>query len=73
MGLISYLVVTAIGGAAVTLCPPLIGPVASLVGMGSAGVGAGTIAAGAQAYVGNVVAGSIFSTLQAVAMASPTP
>nr|BAN20213.1 unknown secreted protein [Riptortus pedestris] len=73
MGLFSYLVVTVIGGAAVTLFPPLIGPVASMVGMGSVGVGAGTVAAGAQAYVGNVAAGSVFSALQSVAMASPTP
>lgn len=73
MGFFSYLVVTAVGGAATIICPPLAAPVASMIGIGSAGVGAGTIAASAQAYVGNVAAGSIFSALQSIAMAAPTP
>lgn len=73
MGLFSYLVVTAVGGAATIICPPLIAPVAGMVGIGSVGVGAGTIAASAQAYAGNVAAGSIFAALQSAAMVAPTP
>jgi len=37
------------------------------------GVGAGTIAAGAQAYVGNLAAGSILAKLTSAAMLAPTP
>nr|BAN20633.1 unknown secreted protein [Riptortus pedestris] len=57
MGFLSWLIVTAVGGAVAFLCPPLIGGVAWMFGFGASGV----------------AAGSIFSILQAGAMASPTP
>ncbi|KAI7858789.1 hypothetical protein BDC45DRAFT_531333 [Circinella umbellata] len=67
MGLLCYTLVTVAGGAiaATGVGVPLIG----LMGFSAAGPVAGTVAAGAQAYVGNVVAGSIFAGLQTLAMA----
>ncbi|KOB66446.1 putative cuticle protein CPH43, partial [Operophtera brumata] len=44
-----------------------------MLGFGAAGIGAGTTAAAAQAYYGNLVAGSIISKLTAAAMLAPTP
>ena len=48
-------------------------PIAGLLGFSAAGPVAGSLAAGAQAYVGNVAAGSVFAAVQALAMAAPTP
>uniref|UniRef100_A0A069DMC2 Uncharacterized protein n=1 Tax=Panstrongylus megistus TaxID=65343 RepID=A0A069DMC2_9HEMI len=72
MGFFTWAVVTGIGAAALMI-PPLTVPIAGYLGFGSAGVGAGTLAAGAQSYVANVAAGTVFAKLQAVAMLSPTP
>ena len=71
MGLLCYAIVT-VAGAAVTATgvgAPLVG----LMGFSAAGPVAGTVATGAQAYVGNVAAGSIFAGLQTLAMAPCTP
>lgn len=72
MGLICYALVTGIGafvvgtgGFGASLLPAL--------GFATSGPVAGTIAANAQSYVGNVAADSIFSGLQAIAMAPSTP
>lgn len=74
MGLLAAIAVNLVGGAVIYGTGGLGAAwVAPMMGFGSVGVGAGTTAAAAQAYYGNVAAGSIFSTLQAVAMAAPTP
>uniref|UniRef100_S4NSE1 Putative cuticle protein CPH43 n=1 Tax=Pararge aegeria TaxID=116150 RepID=S4NSE1_9NEOP len=74
MGLLVALAVNVIGGAAIYLTGGLAtGIVAPLLGFGNAGIGAGTLAASAQAYYGNVAAGSIISQLTAAAMVAPTP
>lgn len=73
MGLFSYIVVTVVGGAVMTVCPPLAPAVASAVGIGSVGIGAGTLAASAHAYVGNLAAGSVIAGLQSIAMVAPIP
>jgi len=58
-------VVLATTGIAIVAAPAVVSAPALLVsGFGSTGVGAGTIAAGAQGSIGNVVAGSVFATLQ---------
>lgn len=44
---------------------------AGAIGFGAAGPAGATIAAGAQSYIGNVVAGSLFAECQAAAMAAP--
>lgn len=67
MGIFSFIIVTVLGGAAM-YCSPLLVPVANILGFGSAGVRAGTIAAWAQSYIGNVAPKSLFSYLQSVAM-----
>uniref|UniRef100_A0A224Y0M5 Uncharacterized protein n=1 Tax=Panstrongylus lignarius TaxID=156445 RepID=A0A224Y0M5_9HEMI len=72
MGFLTWAAVTGIGAAAL-LIPPLTVPIAGYLGFGSAGVAAGTMAAGAQSYVANVAAGTIFAKLQAAAMLAPTP
>ncbi len=41
---------------------------ATLFGFGTAGVAAGSLAAAAQATIGNVAAGSLFSTLTSLGM-----
>lgn len=69
MGFISYVVVTGVG--AVLAATGVGVPIAGMLGFSAAGPVAGSLAAGAQAYVGNVAAGSIFSTVQALAMAAP--
>jgi len=50
-----------VGGVTTVVALPV---VASVIGFGGAGVVAGSIAAGAQASIGNVVAGSTFAALQ---------
>lgn len=42
--------------------------VPTLLGFGSAGIAAGSVAAGIQAGIGNVAAGSLFSTLTSMGM-----
>ena len=71
MGVIAFLVVTAIGS--VALATGVGAPIAACLGFSAIGPIAGTAAAGAQAFVGSVGAGSVFSALQAIAMGAPTP
>ena len=74
MGYLAYLAVTALGGIAVALGGPFIGAAGWLLGFSSAGPIAGSLAALAQSWIGGAVgAGSVFATLQAAAMVSPTP
>lgn len=55
------------GGAAVSIAAPYIA--LPLVGFGSSGVVAGSVAAAWQASIGNVVAGSAFAALQSAGVA----
>ncbi|XP_046660319.1 uncharacterized protein LOC124354129 [Homalodisca vitripennis] len=72
MGVVAWAVVAGVG--TVVLTVPILAPaVLPALGFGTAGVGAGTVAASAQSYVGNVAAGAVFAKLQALAMAAPTP
>lgn len=74
MGFLAALAVNLIGGAVIYGTGGLLAPaVAPLLGFGAAGIGAGTTAAAAQAYYGNLVGGSIISQLTAAAMVAPTP
>ncbi|XP_059052266.1 uncharacterized protein LOC131846864 [Achroia grisella] len=74
MGLVSAIVVNVVGGAVIYGTGGLgLGLVAPMLGFGSAGIAAGSTAAAAQAYYGNLVAGSIISKLTAAAMVAPTP
>lgn len=74
MGLFTALAVNAIGGAVIYGTGGLGAAwVAPWLGFGSAGIASGSMAAAAQSYYGNLVAGSIISKMTAVAMASPTP
>ncbi|CAB4475372.1 hypothetical protein RhiirA5_359236 [Rhizophagus irregularis] len=71
MGFFSAAFVAVVGGAAIAVGG---GPiVVGLLGISETGVVAGSLAAGAQAYVGNVAAGSILAKLTSIAMLSPTP
>lgn len=74
MGILAAIAVNLIGGAVIYLTAgfgaPLIAP---LLGFTNTGVAAGSIAAAAQAYYGNVAAGSIIAQLTAAAMIAPTP
>ncbi|KAK3400288.1 hypothetical protein B0T20DRAFT_349218 [Sordaria brevicollis] len=57
------------GGLTVVAAPALLtGPVLSVIGFGSSGVVGGSIAAGIQGMIGNVVAGSWFATATSAAM-----
>ncbi|CAK1580411.1 unnamed protein product [Parnassius mnemosyne] len=73
MGLLAALAVNIVGGAVIYgtggIGAPLIAP---LLGFSSGGIVAGSTAAAAQAYYGNVVAGSIISQLTSIAMVAPT-
>lgn len=74
MGLLAALAVNFLGGAVIYGTGGLLLPmVAPMLGFGAAGIGAGTTAAAAQAYYGNLAAGSIISQLTAAAMVAPTP
>ncbi|KAK1827350.1 hypothetical protein QBC39DRAFT_420555 [Podospora conica] len=58
-----------IAGAAVITAPGMLtGPVLKILGFGSFGPKAGTIAAGVQSGIGNVVAKSVFATVQSAQM-----
>ncbi|KAH6897272.1 hypothetical protein B0T10DRAFT_476507 [Thelonectria olida] len=55
----------ALGGSLVAFIPAIISaPFLSLLGFGSAGVGAGTFAAWIHAIIGNVIPGSLFAIFQ---------
>lgn len=71
MGFLTYAAVTGVSAlvASTGVGIPLLG----FMGFGAAGVGAGTMAAAAQAYVGNVAAGSLFAAAQALAAAPVLP
>ncbi|KAI8436932.1 hypothetical protein MSG28_010358 [Choristoneura fumiferana] len=74
MGLLAAIAVNVLGGAVIYGTGGLGAAwVAPMLGFGSSGIAAGSTAAAAQAYYGNVAAGSIISTLTSVAMAAPTP
>ncbi|KAL4242594.1 IFI6/IFI27 family protein [Abortiporus biennis] len=51
-----------------SLSPLLVGGGLGAIGFGAAGPIAGSIAATSQSAIGNVVAGSLFATLQSIAM-----
>lgn len=72
MGFLAWVVVSGIGAAVIAL-PFIAAAVLPILGFGALGPLAGGLAAGAQSYVGSVAGGSIFATLQAMAMAAPTP
>lgn len=71
MGIISYIVVTGVG--TIVTSTGIGAEILPYIGFSSAGPMVGSIAAGAQAYVGNIAAGSLFATLQSIAMTAPTP
>ncbi|XP_072949348.1 uncharacterized protein [Epargyreus clarus] len=74
MGILSAIVVNAIGGAVIYGTGGLATAwVAPMLGFGGAGIAAGSTAAAAQAFYGNLAAGSIISQLTAAAMVAPTP
>lgn len=74
MGLLAAIAVNVIGGAVIYGTGGLLAPaVAPLLGFSGAGIAAGSTAAAAQAYYGNLAAGSIISQLTAAAMVAPTP
>ncbi|KAF1996227.1 hypothetical protein P154DRAFT_580154 [Amniculicola lignicola CBS 123094] len=52
----------------VCLAPVITAPLLGLVGFTGVGVAAGSLAAGIQSGLGNVVAGGVFATLQSAAM-----
>ncbi|RFU27225.1 hypothetical protein B7463_g9104, partial [Scytalidium lignicola] len=57
----------AVGGA-IIVAPAIVSvPVLAACGFGPCGVGAGTLAAGIQSGIGNVVGGSLFATMQSAA------
>ncbi|KAH9036229.1 hypothetical protein EDB85DRAFT_807911 [Lactarius pseudohatsudake] len=64
----------ATGATAGIFLTPFVAPVVlSMFGFGVAGPVLGTVAAGVQAGIGNVVAGSLFATAQSVAMGGAVP
>lgn len=72
MGFLAWVAVTAVGAAVIAL-PCLAAACLPCLGFGALGPVAGGLAAAAQSWVGSVAAGSIFATLQAMAMMAPTP
>ncbi|CAG4987041.1 unnamed protein product [Parnassius apollo] len=74
MGMLAALAVNIVGGAVIYgtagIGAPLVAP---LLGFSSSGIVAGSTAAAAQAYYGNLAAGSIISQLTSIAMVAPTP
>ncbi|XP_030038440.1 uncharacterized protein LOC115453851 [Manduca sexta] len=74
MGLLAAITVGVVGGVAIYGTGGLLTPwVAPMLGFGSGGIAAGSTAAAAQAYVGNVAAGSILAKMTSAAMLAPTP
>lgn len=73
MGLFSAIIVGVAGGAVIMTGGIGLGLVAPMLGISSTGIVAGSTAAAAQAYVGNVVAGSTLAKLTSMAMLAPTP
>ncbi|KAF9785311.1 hypothetical protein BJ322DRAFT_823627 [Thelephora terrestris] len=72
VGIIPLGVGAGIVGATI-LAPFLTVPVLNVVGFSAAGPVAGSLAAGLQATIGNVAAGSLFATAQATAMGAGVP
>ncbi|GBC05144.1 hypothetical protein RclHR1_06060002 [Rhizophagus clarus] len=71
MGFLAAVTVAVVGGAAIAVGA---GPIAAgLFGISQTGIIAGSTAAAAQAYVGNVAAGSVLAKLTSMAMLAPTP
>ncbi|CAG4971493.1 unnamed protein product [Colias eurytheme] len=67
--LLEAIAVNVIGGVAIyATCGLATAWVAPMLGFGNAGIAAGSVAAGAQSYYGNLVSGSIISKLTAAAM-----
>lgn len=76
MGLFAAAVVGCVGGAALLvggLVPAVPAAAAWAFGIGKTGIAAGSFAAAAQAWAGNVAAGSVLAKLTSIAMAAPTP
>lgn len=73
MGIFSAVVVGVVGGAVVMTGGVGLGIVAPLLGFSSTGIVAGSTAAAAQAFVGNVAAGSVVAKMTSLAMLAPTP
>jgi len=73
MGFFAAIVVGTVGGAALLIGGPVAVTVGSALGFTGTGIGAGTLAASAQAYFGSVVTGSIITKLTSIAMLAPTP
>ena len=72
--LVGHKAIFGVGVALGVLSTPIIVPTAlATVGFTSAGVVGGSVAAGMQASVGNVVAGSAFSVCQSIAMGGSVP
>ncbi|KAI0062765.1 hypothetical protein BV25DRAFT_1825308 [Artomyces pyxidatus] len=67
-------IAAAVGLGAGAIITPIVAPaVVGLVGFGAAGPVAGTLAAGMQAGIGNVVAGSSFAVVQSIGMGAAVP
>ncbi|KAH9980657.1 hypothetical protein BJV74DRAFT_855712 [Russula compacta] len=74
MGLLTAAAVGTAGAAAGTvLVPVALTAGLGVIGFSAAGPVAGSIAAGMQAGIGNVAAGSLFATAQSVAMGGAVP
>ncbi|KAI1135340.1 hypothetical protein F5Y05DRAFT_416327 [Hypoxylon sp. FL0543] len=58
-----------IAGTAIAVPAAIAGPLLGTAGFTANGIAAGSLAAGAQAGIGNVAAGSLFATLQSAGMA----
>lgn len=63
----------AVGTVGVILAPPLIVPVLHMIGFGVGGPVAASMAVGIQSGIGNVVAGSVFATAQAIGATTVVP
>ncbi|CAK1551199.1 unnamed protein product [Leptosia nina] len=74
MDLLCALAVNILGGVAIYGTAGIATPfVAPMLGFGSSGIAASSVAAAAQSYYGNLAAGSIISQLTAAVMVAPTP
>ena len=62
-----YFAAKVVGGAALLVAAPYV--LLPVLGFGSGGVAAGSLAAGVQATIGNVAAGSMFAALQSAGAA----
>lgn len=71
MSFFAWVVVTTIGKIVMKLCPSMATLIGSFIGFEDRGIVTGTLASGAQAFVGNVAEDSAIALLQSAAM-SPT-